>query len=99
MSSTTHQTSLEETDGRDNAILELQDKNETTLREGDVLANTRTNEKLVILGYNEEVGSVEYYSNYERGEGLHDPTHLASCFDAIFRTTDENTQLIPLPLP
>lgn len=78
------------------AVIELTDKNETVLREGDVLANTRTNEKMVVLGYDEEVGSIEYYSNHEQEEGLHDPKFIPTCFDAIFRTSNGETEVIPL---
>lgn len=78
------------------AVIELDDKNETTLREGDVLADTRTDEKLVVLGYDEECESIEYYSNYEQEEGLHDPTFIPSCFDVVFRTSDGESEMLPL---
>jgi len=81
---------------QENEVVELDDENETVLQEGDVLANTRTNEKLVVLGYDEEVGSVEYYSNHEREEGLHDPEFIPSCFDAVFRTVGNGEKVIPL---
>jgi hypothetical protein len=79
-----------------NAVVELDDKNETVLQEGDVLANTRTNEKLVVLGFDEDVESIQYYSNHEQEEGLHDPEFIPSCFDAVFRTVDDETRVIPL---
>jgi hypothetical protein len=80
----------------DDAVVELDDERGTTLREGDVLADTRTDEKLVVLGFDEEVGSIEYYSNYEGSEGLHDTAHLSSCFDAVFRSCNGGTEVISL---
>jgi len=80
----------------DDAVVELDDERRTTLREGDVLANTRTDEKLVVLGFDEEIGSIEYYSNYEGSEGLHDTTHISECFDAVFRSCNGEVEVIPL---
>lgn len=78
------------------AVVELDDERGTTLREGDVLADTRTDEKLVVLGFDEEVGSIEYYSNYEASEGLHSTAHISDCFDAVFRSSNGGTEVIPL---
>jgi hypothetical protein len=94
----TQQTDLEAAADGDHkdAVVELNDDNGTVLREGDVLANTRTDEKLIVLGFNEEIGSIEYYSNHEQEEGLHEPRFIPSCFDAIFRTVDDKTEIIEL---
>lgn len=92
------QTSLEAAASgeHDDAVVELDDERETTLREGDVLVDTRTDEKLVVLGFDEEVESIEYYSNYEGSEGLHGTEFLSSCFDAVFRSCNGETEVIPL---
>jgi hypothetical protein len=97
-STDTHQTDIESaaTKNDNDAVIELDDEKGTVLREGDILADARTDEKLVVLGYSEKHGSIEYYSNYEREEGLHDPEFIPSCFDAVFRTVDGNTEVISL---
>lgn len=97
-STDSQQTSIETAAGGEHkdAVIELDDKNKTTLREGDVLADTRTDEKLVVLGYDEECGSIKYYSNYEQEEGLHDPTFIPSCFDVVFRTSGGESEMLPL---
>lgn len=78
------------------SVTELDDKRKTTLRENDVLIDTRTDEKLIVLGFDEEVGSIEYYSSHEESEGLHATTHLSKCFDAILRSCGGDTEVIPL---
>lgn len=79
-------------------IVDLTDKNDTTLKEGDVLVNDRTGEKLVALEGDDFSDSIRYYSTRERDEGLHAPKLLPDCFDYLIRSTDGAPEIIDLEM-
>jgi hypothetical protein len=77
-------------------LIKLPDKNETALQNGDILANTQTEEKLIVLGYNDEADTIKYYSNYEGSTGHHSTEFIPSCFDMVFRITNGESKTIQI---